>query len=83
VIEALKIKVPQNMTECFALIESDYLRGPWVMGEHYSVADGYLFTVSSWLEADGVDVNRFPKVKAHRDRVAARPAVARVMATYA
>lgn len=83
VIEALKIKVPHNMAECFSLIENEYLEGPWVLGNDYSIADPYLFIISTWLEADGVDVNRFPRVKDHRERMAERPAVKAVLASYA
>ncbi|MDE2445879.1 MAG: glutathione S-transferase family protein [Alphaproteobacteria bacterium] len=79
VVEALKTKVPQNMADCFAIIEKEYLKGPWVMGEQYTVADAYLFTISNWLEGDGVDITNFPKVLAHRQAIQARPAVARAM----
>lgn len=82
VIAGLKVKVPQNMTENFLQIETDYLQGPWVMGERYSVADCYLYTVACWLEGDGVDVSRLPRVLDHRARVAARPAVKRVRNFY-
>lgn len=82
VIEGLKLKVPQNMTDCFTLIENDYLMGPWVMGEQYTVADPYLYILASWMEGDGVDITKFPKVIDHRTRMAARPAVQKVLATY-
>ena len=72
---AMQRKVPQNMADCFGLIEAHYLSGPWVMGEQYTVADGYLFTIAGWLQGDGVDIQRFPKVAEHFQRVAARPAV--------
>lgn len=72
---AMQRKVPQNMADCFGLIEAHYLNGPWVMGEQYTVADGYLFTIAGWLQGDGVDIQRFPKVAEHFQRVAARPAV--------
>jgi glutathione S-transferase len=39
----------------------------------------YLFTLAQWMEADGVDPGRFPKVAAHRDRVRADPVVSRVI----
>ena len=81
-IEALKKKVPQNMSDCFTLIERDLLPGPWVLGERFSVCDPYLFTISGWLAGDGVDINRFPKVAAHRERLAADPVVMRVLASY-
>lgn len=31
-IEAMKAKVPQNMADCFTLIEQTMFEGPWVMG---------------------------------------------------
>jgi glutathione S-transferase len=76
----MKRKVPETMTAAFRLIEDDYLKGPWVLGEHYSAADGYLFTLANWLEGDGVDVSRLPRVMDHRVRMAARPAVQRALA---
>jgi len=36
--------------------------------------------VARWLEGDGVDPARFPKVRAHRERMAERPAVKAVLA---
>ena len=78
---AMQRKVAQNMTECFHLIETHYLGdGPWVMGEQYTVADGYLFTIAGWLKSDGVDVQQFRKVHAHTQRMLQRPAVLRALA---
>jgi glutathione S-transferase len=54
-IEAMKRKVPATMTECFELIERKLLKGPWVMGEQYTICDPYLFTIGTWIEGDGVD----------------------------
>lgn len=73
-------KVPQVEAACFQLIEDEMLAGPWVLGEAYSVCDGYLFTLAGWLEGDGIDIARFPKVAAHSERVRARPAVRKVLA---
>lgn len=79
-IEAMKRKVASNMTDCFELIEQKLLRGPWVMGECYTICDPYLFTIGSWLEGDGVDTTRLPRVIAHRRRMQARPAVQKAVA---
>jgi glutathione S-transferase len=76
----MKRMVPKSMGACFALIERDMLKGPWVMGEQYSVCDGYLYTLSGWLEGDSVDIATLPKVADHRKRMEARPAVQKVMA---
>ena len=58
---SMQAKVAANMAECFGYIESSLLRGPWVMGEHYTVADPYLFTMANWLAGDGVDIEGFPR----------------------
>ena len=79
-IEAMKAKVPQTMADSFVLIEDQLQVGPWVMGNEYSVADGYLFTLAGWLPGDGVEMDRFPKVKAHFERMQARAAVQRALA---
>ena len=76
----MRRKVPETMAASFRLIENDFFRGPWVMGEAYTVADAYLFVVSRWLEGDGVDVNLFPKVADHMKRMAERPAVKAALA---
>ena len=79
-IAAMQRKVPQSVTACFELIERDMLKGPWVMGERYTICDPYLFTLAQWLEADGVDPARIPKVIDHRRRVGERAAVRKAIA---
>lgn len=82
-IEAMKKKVPQSMGDAMALIEDGMLKGPWVMGEQYTVADMYLFTIANWLEGDGVDISKLPRVIAHRERMASDPAIKQLMGLYA
>ncbi|MGZ5913249.1 MAG: glutathione S-transferase family protein [Reyranella sp.] len=79
-IAAMQRKVPQSVTASFELIEHDLLKGPWVMGERYTICDPYLFTLAQWLEADGVDPQRVPRVIDHRRRVGERPAVQKAIA---
>jgi len=81
--ESMRRKVPQSVGDCFTLIENEMFAGPWVMGADYTIADPYLFTLSSWLETDGVDPARFPKVNDHRQRMAERAAVKKVLAAEA
>ncbi len=73
-------KVPETEAACFQLIEDQLFKAPWVMGEAYSVCDGYLFALAGWLEGDGIDVRRFPKVHEHSERMRERPAVRKVLA---
>ncbi|HWK46667.1 MAG TPA: glutathione S-transferase N-terminal domain-containing protein [Stellaceae bacterium] len=78
-IQDMQRKVPENVGGAFDLIERSMVKGPWVMGEAYTICDPYLFTLSLWLEGDKVDVANFPKVADHMRRMADRPAVARIL----
>ena len=45
------------------------------MGEHFTVADAYLFTVTNWSRHVHLDLSGFPAITDFQHRVAARPAV--------
>ncbi len=77
--EAMKNKVPETVGACFDLIERKMLRGTWAIGESYTIADPYLFTIARWMEVDSVDPTALPRVLDHRDRMAERPAVQRAL----
>jgi glutathione S-transferase len=53
-----------------ALKDSDYL-----MGEHFTVADGYLFTILCWAERMKFDLSALPNLLAYQARVGSRPMV--------
>jgi len=81
--EDMRRKVPQSMSACFQLIEDELLTGPFVLGEAFSICDGYLFTLADWLDGVGVEARQFPRVYEHRERIRARPAVSKVLAEVA
>ena len=64
----------------FAVVEHELLRGPYVLGATLSACDYYLLTIARWLEADGVDLARLPRVVDHRRRLLEQPLVQRVIA---
>ena len=74
-IAAMQRKVPESVGACWAYIEEEAFVGPFVTGERYTVADPYLFTLVQWMEGDGVDPGRFPKVAAHREMMQQRETV--------
>lgn len=78
-IAAMRARVPTSMTECAKVIEGHMLKGPWVLGETYSICDAYMFLAARWMAADEVDMSRFPGIAAHADAMRARPAVQRVL----
>jgi glutathione S-transferase len=51
----------------------------YLMGDHFTVADGYLFTVTNWAGLTGVDLDGLEHLAAYRARVGARPAVVAAM----
>lgn len=78
-LDDMKDKVPENMVACFDIIEKTMFRGPWVMGDSYTIADPYLFTVARWLEGDSVDIKDYPKVSDHLDRMTQLETVQRAL----
>jgi glutathione S-transferase len=79
-IAAMQRKVPESVGAGFELIEREMLKGPWVMGDRYTVCDPYLFTLAQWLEKDGVDPARVPRVIDHRRRMSERRSVRKAIA---
>ena len=75
----MKRMVPKSVSAGVGLIEKGMLKGPWVMGEQYTVCDPYLYTIALWLEGDSVDLKTLPRVADHMKRMAERPAVKKVM----
>ena len=51
----------------------------YLSGDTFTVADGYLFTVTNWCQYGGVDISGFAHLGAFMARVAARPAVQAAM----
>jgi len=51
----------------------------WLMGDTFTVADGYLFNVTNWHKPTGIDLSPYPNILAWRERVGARPAVQAAM----
>lgn len=79
-IAAMQRKVPESVAAGFEMIEQEMLKGPWVMGDQYTICDAYLLTLAQWLEKDGVDPARIPRVVDHRRRMSERPSVKKAIA---
>lgn len=59
---------------------STQIKGQYLMGDTFTVADGYLFNMLSWLPHVGMDLKKWPVLQAYYDRVAARPSVQKALA---
>ena len=51
----------------------------YLLGDQFSVADAYLFTVLGWCSYVGIDLGAWPALVAYRERVGSRPAVKAAM----
>jgi glutathione S-transferase len=76
----MKAKSVQTMTDSATYVENHVLKGPFVLGETFSLADPYLYVACNWLEGDGVTVADFPKIVAFIEAMRGRTSVAQVIA---
>ena len=58
----------------------DYVEGvlgdaEFLIGDHFTIADAYLFTVLSWCPEVRIDLLRWPNLARYKERIGARPAV--------
>ncbi|HTW89397.1 MAG TPA: glutathione transferase GstA [Candidatus Binataceae bacterium] len=51
----------------------------FLLGDTFSVADGYLFVILTWSKHVGIDLSRWPALNSFFDRVVGRPAVQAAM----
>ena len=68
-----------RVTDRLKWVDTQLAGKQYLMGDNFSVADAYLFTVSNWAQHVGVDISGLADLAAYRARVAARPAVQEAM----
>lgn len=73
--EDFKPTVKQRLLQRFTWVNEQLAGKNYVLGDAFSVADAYLFTVSNWGKFVGVDLSGFANLQAYLARVAARPGV--------
>ncbi|PLP95277.1 glutathione transferase GstA [Pseudomonas sp. FFUP_PS_473] len=69
-----------NLLRRLAYLDEQLGRCEFLLGAHYSVADGYLFTALRWMAPIGIDLSPWPHLQAYRERIGARPAVRAALA---
>lgn len=65
----------EKLGKRFAHVEKTLQSQPFLLGEQFTVADAYLYTVVAWSKFVGVDLASWPALQAHQARVAQRPSV--------
>jgi glutathione S-transferase len=64
-----------KLVERLTWVDSQLAGKQYLMGDSFTVADAYLFTVAGWSKYVGVDISGLANLGAYMGRVAARPAV--------
>ena len=74
-----KPQVRERLLQRLAWVDSQLADPQYLMGEQFTVADGYLFTVTNWAQYVKLDISGLAHLAAYRQRVGARPAVQAAM----
>ncbi len=77
--EQTRAERKEYLRKRYALIEDILAKQTWLLGDHFTVADAYLFTVTNWARHVDLDLSEFKALNAFQQRVAARPAVLAAM----
>jgi glutathione S-transferase len=73
--EDVKNFARENLNKRLDWLEKSLGSKPYLMGEQFTVADAYLYVTLSWTSHVGIDLGKWPALKRHNERVAARPHV--------
>jgi len=77
--EAYKPMAREGILARLQWVDSQLAGKSYVMGEQFTVADAYLFTVTNWAAIQNLDISGLSNLSAYRERIAARPAVQAAM----
>ncbi|HEX8435422.1 glutathione transferase GstA [Archangium sp.] len=73
--EDAKKMLRDNIGKRFDAMSARLEKSPFLMGEQFTVADAYLFTVVNWCQFVNIDLSKWPVLQAFQGRVASRPNV--------
>jgi glutathione S-transferase len=81
--KAVQAAVRKNLlgraNEALAYLDARLHGRSYILGEHFSVVDSYAFVVAGWTKYLDVSLSPYKNIEAYMGRVAARPAVAKVL----
>jgi len=77
--DAVREERKEYLRKRYALLEQRLAKHDWLVGEQFTAADAYLFTVTNWARHVELDLSDFPAILAFQQRVASRPQVQSAM----
>ena len=78
--EEFKKLSKENLGKRFDWLNGQLAGRQYLMGDRFTIADAYLFTVLRWSSLHQIDLKQYPNISAYMDRVGARPKVKEAMA---
>jgi glutathione S-transferase len=73
--EASKALAKAQLARRLAFVEQALAGRQFLLGDGFTVADAYLYTLLGWTTRLGVPLDQFPALQAFKARIGARPAV--------
>jgi glutathione S-transferase len=70
-----KQQILEALAKKFAFVSQHLEANAFLLGERFTVADAYLFTILTWAKGQAIDLAQWPALKAWFDKIGARPAV--------
>jgi glutathione S-transferase len=76
---AIREERSANLRRHYALLDDQLADHKYILGDEFSVADPYLFTITRWAEVVKLDLSDYPHLLAFQRAVGARPQVKAAM----
>ena len=73
--DAERAPIEEKLGQRLGWLDGELKKRPFLLGERFSAADAYLFTLLNWAQWTKVDLSRWPGLAQYLERVRARPAV--------
>ena len=73
--DAVRDERKDYLRKRYALLDQHLSKHDWLIGEQFTAADAYLFTVTNWAQHVSLDLSDFPAILAFQQRVSSRPQV--------
>lgn len=69
----------ENLANKFTFLDKQLAGRKYLMGDGFTVADAYGFTIVGWSKYKEIDLGRWPNLNSYMDRVGSRPKVQEAM----
>ena len=67
--------IKDNLAQRFDFLAKKLDGRKYLMGDSFTIADAYLFTIMSWAKPMKIDLSKWPSLQSYMQRIAERPAV--------